>query len=55
MGSYVGKNYEPYSDDSNNDLVIPMTNRLYIVIPIFVYLTDVSMDLGPPIIVIQKV
>jgi ectoine hydroxylase-related dioxygenase (phytanoyl-CoA dioxygenase family) len=56
IGKYAGKDYDQalHSDYSNNDLVVPTKNRKFIDIPIIIYLTDVTMDLGPTKIVSQK-
>ncbi|GFZ44196.1 hypothetical protein JCM24511_01917 [Saitozyma sp. JCM 24511] len=57
VGKYAGRGeYDQalHSDYSNNSLVIPQESKRWIDIPMIVYLTDVTPDLGPTYVVSQK-
>lgn len=56
VGKYAGKgDYEQelHCDYSNNTLVIPQKSNKWIDIPMIIYLTDVTVDLGPTFVVSQ--
>ncbi|ORX39604.1 hypothetical protein BD324DRAFT_648244 [Kockovaella imperatae] len=55
IGKYAGKEYDQtlHSDYGNNALVTPPRSKEWIDIPIIVYLTDVTVDLGPTMVLSQ--
>jgi len=47
VGNYARKDYESHFNVSKIDQVLNMRNRTFIIIPIFIYPADVTMDLQP--------
>ena len=57
IGKYAGNGHFDqalHSDYSNNTLVIPSKDKEWLDIPMIIYLTDVTMDLGPTYVVSQQ-
>ncbi|EJT96630.1 hypothetical protein DACRYDRAFT_102815 [Dacryopinax primogenitus] len=53
VGKYAGNDYdqELHQDYTNNTLVVPRAGTASIDIPMIVYYTDVTLDLGPSVVV----